>query len=53
MNAVRPTRDVIYDMANEYIDAVTRLADSLAAAAGEGTERSMAGGKGTRGDTGE
>ena len=28
MNSVRPSKDVIYDMVEEYIDTMTRLADS-------------------------
>jgi NAD(P)H-dependent flavin oxidoreductase YrpB (nitropropane dioxygenase family) len=31
MNAVRPVRDVIYEMVNEFIDAVARMSEMLAA----------------------
>ncbi len=32
MNSVRPTRDVIYEMVEEFVDAVGRVSQSLAAA---------------------
>ena len=32
MNAVRPVRDVIYELVNEFIDAVGRMSEMLAAA---------------------
>ena len=32
MNEERPTKDVIYDMVNEFLDATNRLQDILAAA---------------------
>ena len=37
MNAVRPARQVIYEMVEEYVDATTRMSETLAAA--EATER--------------
>ncbi len=37
MNAVRPARQVIYDMVQEFVDATTRMSETLAAA--EATER--------------
>ena len=32
MNAIRPTREVIYDMVNEFVEAVNRMAEMMAAA---------------------
>jgi NAD(P)H-dependent flavin oxidoreductase YrpB (nitropropane dioxygenase family) len=33
MNSVRPVRDVIYDMVNEYLEVVSRMSESLSAVA--------------------
>jgi NAD(P)H-dependent flavin oxidoreductase YrpB (nitropropane dioxygenase family) len=35
MNAVRSTREVIYDMVREWVETVQRMAEGMAAAAGE------------------
>jgi hypothetical protein len=32
MNEVRPTREVVYDLVNEFVDTVRRLEGLLAAA---------------------
>ncbi len=32
MNAVRPTKEVIYDMVNEYVDTMSKMTEALAAA---------------------